>query len=387
MAKDQVNAISILFAGDFAPCRGFERIVLDNGRGIFGDLQEDILNADLSFLNLETPLCTGNHRVSKIGPNLRSHPQCVKALAEVGFRVVSLANNHIMDFGPSGLKETVTTCQNAGLLTCGAGRNLAEAQKVSYIETKGLKIAFVAVAEHEFSIADLDNPGAAPLDTIDNALQIERAKEEADLVLVSIHGGNEYFPYPRPGLRKVCRFYINRGADAVICHHPHVPGAYELYDGKPIVYSLGNLIFDHSRPPKNWDLGYVCLPRYNVQTKRLISHEIMPYLQSVPLSGIKKMHKIEKAAFLQNLEGYKIVLQNDEAYNREWLAFCQKEKKNMLIKQYAPIVFPGLRRFSRIINPEIFFLPTKTSRRLKLNMVHCESHLEILQTVLAQSKY
>jgi len=279
------NLISFLFAGDFASCDRFERLALDKGHKIFGDLRENIASKDLSFLNLEAPLCIKGTPVAKSGPNLRAHPDCIRAVAEAGFNVVCLANNHIMDFGQSALVETIDICKRAGLVTCGAGKNLAEAQHVKIVERKGLKIAFIAVAEHEFSIAGPDKAGCAPLDLIDNILQIENSKKQADFVFVTIHGGNEYFSFPRPGLRKLCRFYITRGADAVICNHAHVPGAYEIYENKPIVYSLGNLIFDHVRPPVGWNKGYAVSLAYNTDTKAFSQINIIPYTQSVVQGG------------------------------------------------------------------------------------------------------
>ena len=137
--------------------------------------------------------------IEKSGGNLYAHPDCIRAVKEAGFKVVGLANNHIMDFGIKGLEKRIDTCQSAGLTICGVGRNLDKAQSISVIEKRGLKVAFIAVAEREFSIAGENKPGVAPLDPIDNTLQIESARNKADLVFVSIHGGNEYFPLPRPG--------------------------------------------------------------------------------------------------------------------------------------------------------------------------------------------
>ncbi|MCK5451518.1 MAG: CapA family protein, partial [Candidatus Omnitrophica bacterium] len=160
------SSISIFFAGDFAPCRGFESLVLGKGPEIFDNLQKNIAGADLSFLNLETPLCIKGKPIEKTGPNFTAHPDCIKAIKGAGFEVVGLANNHIMDFGNEGLEETIRSCKSAGLTICGAGKNLTQAQQIPIIERRGLKIAYIAVAEHEFSIAGADRAGAAPLDPV-----------------------------------------------------------------------------------------------------------------------------------------------------------------------------------------------------------------------------
>jgi poly-gamma-glutamate capsule biosynthesis protein CapA/YwtB (metallophosphatase superfamily) len=378
--------MSLFFAGDFSPCRRYEILGLTIGKKIFGDLIDDIARADLAFLNLEAPLCIGGDPFRKTGPNLRSHPDFAGIITDAGFRAVGLANNHIMDFGATGLDETICACKKAGLYAVGAGKDLDQAQQPLYLKIKGLKIAFVAVAEHEFSIAGTTTPGAAPLDPVDNTIQIEQAREQADLVFVSIHGGNEYFQLPRPGLRKICRFYINRGADAVFCHHAHVPGAYEIYNNKLIVYSLGNLIFDHPRPPVHWQTGYAVSLEYTLEKKTLNHFQIIPYTQSVMQNGVRKMQGQEKAEFLEQLGRLKQIVEGNEAvFNKEWQRFCQKEKNSMLMKQYFPFPVKGVRKISKIIDPARFLVPTDTAGRVKLNLIRCESHRELLETVLDQS--
>jgi poly-gamma-glutamate synthesis protein (capsule biosynthesis protein) len=378
------SSISIFFAGDFAPCRGFESLVLGKGPEIFDNLQKNIAGADLSFLNLETPLCIKGKPIEKTGPNLNAHPDCIKAIKGAGFEVVGLANNHIMDFGSEGLEETIRSCKSAGLTVCGAGKNLTQAQQIPIIERRGLKIAYIAVAEHEFSIAGADRAGAAPLDPVDNTLQIESVRNQADLVFISIHGGNEYFSLPRPGLRKLCRFYITRGADAVICHHAHVPGAYEIYKNKPIVYSLGNLIFDHSSPPEGWNEGYAVRLEYNLSDTKLSKFNIFPYTQSVEQEGLCSMTGTDKTIFLKRLEMYNKILGDEELYKKTWDDFCKNEKNIILLKHYLPVHFRGMRKAGKIINPEFFLIPTNKNRLVKLNMIRCESHLELLQSILAK---
>jgi len=288
-------------------------------------------------------------RLKKTGPNIRAHPDCVHAIADAGFDVVGLANNHIMDYGAEGLQETVSACANAGLTVCGAGRNLQEAQQVLFVEKKGVTIAIIAVAEHEFSIAEPDRPGAAPLDPIDNTMQIEYARSKADLVFVTIHGGNEYFPYPRPGLRKICRYFIDRGADGVMCHHVHVPGAYELYKQKLIVYSLGNLLFDHANPPQGWNEGYAARLVFDTATKTMLSHELIPYRQSVADGGIAKLQGVEKQAFTSMLKGYRDIISNEEQWAKVWKDFCARRSRSVILRMFFPIHLRGLDTLARII--------------------------------------
>ncbi len=373
---------SFIFTGDFAPCRNYESMLLNKGDKIFGSLKNEISRADLAFVNLETPLCINGKPINKIGPNLKAHPDCAKALFDAGFGVIGLANNHIMDFGTEGLYETIQACQNLGLAICGAGSNLIEAQKPLIVDRKGIKSAFIAIAEHEFSIAEIKKAGVAPLDPIDNIMQIETARKQADFVFVTIHGGNEYFPYPRPGLRKLCRFLIERGADGVICHHPHVPGAYEFYQDKPIFYSLGNLIFNRINSSKDWEVGYALRLEYNTNLKKLIAYEIIPYTQSIDQCGLQKMQGASKVTLLERLADYNRILTDSSAYAQAWENFCDIRKRDMLMNNYFPINIRGVNKLNKFINPAKLFLTTEKTRGVKLNILRCESHHELLQSIV-----
>lgn len=375
------EAISILFAGDFAPCRRYEALALDKGEQIFGDLADDISGADIAFLNLEAPLCVGGEAISKAGPNLKAHPDCIQAVANVGFNVIGLANNHIMDFGEEGLEETLSVCKQASLRVCGAGANLAEAQRALVVEIKGFRVALIAVAEHEFSIAESDRPGAAPLDPIDNVRQISQIRQDVDLVFVTIHGGNEYFPYPRPGLRKLCRFLIEMGADGVMCHHAHVAGVYEYYQGKPIVYSLGNLVFDHTKPPSGWNEGYAIKLTYGANEKEPLRADIVPYEQSVEQGGIRKMDGEKKEQFLKKLSSYGEVLSDELVYVSEWKKFCDKKSASAIMGQYSPFLFRGVSRLFKMKLFQNLLLPPSSLERRE-NMLACESHHELLLSVV-----
>lgn len=373
--------MNIIFLGDFAPCRGFEEYILEKKSFVWDGIKDDILKSDISFVNLETPLTTGSKPIKKSGPNIKAHPDCIRPIADAGFSVVGLANNHILDFGEQGLEETLGVCQKAGLATCGAGKSLPEAQQPLVIEKGGIKIGFIAVAEHEFSIAEKDRAGAAPLDPIDNSLLIENLRKDVDLLFVTIHGGNEYFSYPRPGLRKICRFYVDKGADAVICHHAHVPGAYEVYKNKPIVYSLGNLIFDHPNPPEGWNQGYAFRLEYDRASLERTSFELIPYTQSVEQGGVRKMEGEQKEDFLRMIENYRSVLNDPESYKGVWDEFCESREDAVLLRMFFPYSFRGLGRLAKILPLTRCVLP-KSIRLERKNMVNCEAHHELLINIL-----
>jgi hypothetical protein len=372
--------IEVIFAGDFAPCRRFEPIVKEMGAAVFGDARERIIGADLSFVNLECPLTIRTCSIAKAGPALKADPLCVKALTD--FDLVGLANNHIRDYGAGGVMDTMNACRSAGLRTLGAGGSIEEASEPAVLECKGFRVAVIALAEHEFNLAGPGRAGAAGMDPVDNYRQIENARAVADLVLVTLHAGNEGFPYPRPGLRKLCRHYIELGVAAVVCHHPHIAGAYEVYKGSPIIYSLGNLVFDpRTGRSGDWHFGYLAKLTIEAHTRRVSDLELIPYRQSVEIGGVRLLHGDEKTEFLTRIEGLRRVVEHDDSFSGLWNAFVEEHLQEALLKQYLPSRFRGVGLISR------FKLAHKLLGRRgdvlsKVNTLRCESHRELLIAAL-----
>ena len=173
----------------------------------------------------------------------------VSVLQELGIRVVTLANNHTLDFGRSPLSETLHTLDAAGILRVGAGENLEEASAPRMIEAGGKTIAFLG-ASRVIPVGSW-NAGASQaglFTTYDPALlgkKIQETRPNCDFLAVYVHWGVEYESMPEEYQRELARAYIDAGADAVIGSHPHVLQGIEYYQGKPIFYSLGNFIFSN----------------------------------------------------------------------------------------------------------------------------------------------
>ncbi len=378
-----MNKLTITFCGDYAPCRGFESVVLNKQSSVLGDALPIIKKSDVSFVNLECLLTNHNTPIEKSGPALKADPSCIEPLKH--FDVVGLANNHVMDYGEVGLKDTLDLCNANNIPTVGAGLTLEDAQKPLVIERKGVKIAIIAIAEFEFNQSENGGPGSAPIDLIDNYTQIKKAQENAEIVIVTIHGGNEYFPYPRPGLRKICKHFIGLGVNAVVCHHPHVPGAYEVYNDSPIFYSIGNFIFDHPNPPEGWNEGYMVEMNFNTNTKKLENFELVPYKQSIALGGVQLMKGNEKIDFLDKIENYRKAMFNEKDWLKEWGGFVKKHEHSLITRKYFPLSIRGLGFLSRNFPLARILLP-KSALLAKLNIIRCQSHKELLQAVLERRR-
>lgn len=201
--------------------------------------------ADLRLANLEVMLSLKGQVYTPKKYTLRADPRTISALIGGGFRVVSLGNNHAMDFGPAALTETIALLDQNGIAHTGAGANLAAARAPALVEVNGLRLAFLSYSltyPTEF-YAGQTRPGTVP--GYDNFLRadIPAAKKLADLVVVSFHWSEELLNFPKDYQRRCGRLAVDLGAGLVIGHHPHVLQGLEVYHGGLIAYSLGNFAF------------------------------------------------------------------------------------------------------------------------------------------------
>ncbi|SHE10001.1 bifunctional 2',3'-cyclic nucleotide 2'-phosphodiesterase/3'-nucleotidase precursor protein [Chlamydia abortus] len=213
----------------------------------YQDVRELLQKPDLTIANLETPITDRGTAEKDKTYIYRSSPEVLPAFKEAGFDLVNLANNHTMDYGVEGLLDTLGHLDEQGILRVGAGRDADEAFQPVIVEKNGLKIAFLGftkVVPDASWKAGLASPGLA--DTYSHirpVREIEKAKEQADLVIVIAHWGEERKDHPNQEQIDLAHRYIDAGADLIIGGHPHVLQGFEQYKGKWIAYSLGNFIF------------------------------------------------------------------------------------------------------------------------------------------------
>lgn len=202
-------------------------------------------DADIAVGNLEAPLARNGEEFTGKKFRFKASPRAASALRRAGFSVVTLANNHIMDYGASGLRETMASLRRENILFAGAGGNLAEARKPALVRKNGVNVAFLAYSltfPVEFYAGPV-RPGAAPGYSSLFRKDIKKAKSSADYVVVSFHWGAEGAAVPKSYQVRVAREAVDAGADVVIGHHPHVLQGVERYRERLILYSLGNFAF------------------------------------------------------------------------------------------------------------------------------------------------
>ena len=198
------------------------------------------LAADLIFANLESPLSTvGSHDPSNCV--FRANPAYVKVLTLAGFNIVSFANNHCTDPGAEGYQQTLQHLDDAGIKYCGAAHDRSQASWLRIMTVRGLKVGFLAFTDLDFEVGC---PSRVSSDLSKHRALIAAAKNKCDLLVVSYHWGTEYHEQPTDRQRHLAHVTIDAGADLILGHHPHVLEGIEVYHGHPIVYSMGNFIFD-----------------------------------------------------------------------------------------------------------------------------------------------
>ncbi|MFW5803596.1 MAG: CapA family protein [bacterium] len=242
----------LIFSGDFCITNKY----LNNN--LFDkNIIEIFKQSDLNIINLECPVVKENvEKILKTGPHLKTNEKIKDCLELLNIDIVTLANNHILDYGEKGLINTLEFCENNKVKYVGAGIDFEEASRPLFVSKKELTIGILNYCKNEWSIARTNKVGANPINTIWNARQIKKAKERSDFVIVIVHGGHEYYSLPSPKMVDQYRFYVENGADAVIGHHTHCYSGYEIYQNAPIVYSLGNMIFTKENKNPNGTRDY-----------------------------------------------------------------------------------------------------------------------------------
>lgn len=236
-----------------------------------------ILSAsDVSIANLETAVTTRGVADDKQYA-FRSAPESLNGLANAGIDIVSLANNHSLDYGVEGLLDTFDHISAAGMRYFGAGKSEEEAYQSIEMTLGGRKVSFLAFSRVLPSIdwyAVGDSPGIASGYQEDRVIEIIR-KEKAknDLVFVYIHWGKEKISHPEPYIRNYGKLMVDAGADAVVGSHPHVLQGVEYYKEKPIAYSLGNFLFPDYVSGLSADTGIM-----NFVVDDKITLEFYPYV-------------------------------------------------------------------------------------------------------------
>jgi len=271
--------VELVFVGDVMLSRNVAASIQRHNNDYTFPFQKTVQytrEADVAFCNLECPVTERGDLVSK-NYQFRATPASLAGLTYAGFRLVSVANNHVLDYGPIGLDDTLQALARSHINYVGIC--LEDAPQVPVVfNVKGMRIGYLAYADPKPTFAyakEFLNFPTRPAKGEKEIIQadIARLKPQVDLVVVSIHWGTEYQTESDDWQRELGRFIIDAGAAIVAGHHPHVQQDPELYNGGLIIYSMGNFVFDqHTRPPTRLSRLY----RVYVSKSGLIRAEYLP---------------------------------------------------------------------------------------------------------------
>ena len=248
--------VELVAVGDILLDRGVAKRIGREGTGrVFADVEEEIAGADVAFGNLENPVASRCRWKAAKKISFQAQPATAYALSGAGFDLVSLANNHTLDCGKSGLWETIDHLKARGLRWVGAGPTPAAAAAPVVLNLKGIKIAFVAFTDIEPGPNMWAGVARASTFALRRAVTAARAAG-ANAVVVSLHWGTEYASRPGARQRELAQAAVEAGADLVLGHHTHTLQGLEAFAPQGhttrralVAYSLGNFVFDSPPSP------------------------------------------------------------------------------------------------------------------------------------------
>tara|TARA_B110001452_G_scaffold67562_1_gene54405 strand:- start:4094 stop:5206 length:1113 start_codon:yes stop_codon:yes gene_type:complete len=369
--------MKIIFGGDFVPGGRWENIVLKNSGRVYSDEVLDFISSsDLRIVNLESPLTTSSKAISKLGPNLKCNPGSVSALVAGGVNLVSLANNHIYDYGKKGFFDTLDVLKNNNINYIGVGDNKLKSRNSVFIMDK---VVFLNYGNNEWGVSEDEKEGYNGYDLIDIHKEINLYKKKGLFVCLILHSGHELYSYPSPKMVKEFRFLIDSGSDLIITHHSHFFSGYEKYKQGHIFYGLGNMLFDSKTKNKSWFTSY--LLKVKIIDGNFDDFEILPIINCVKNQKIQVLSTSERAAFNEKLEEINCIISNPFMLEQEW-------RKHISVMRTS--YFVGVKNFNKhiisIVNripflEKFLFKRTKHFNKLK-NYFHNESHSEVIKSIL-----
>jgi poly-gamma-glutamate synthesis protein (capsule biosynthesis protein) len=362
-----MDQIKILFSGDFAPIIPIDKIH-DNH---FTGLNEIFDSADLHVTNLEAPLTHSQISIKKTGPAIKANPAAISLLKQAKVSIACLANNHIFDYGEEGIEDTLETCSRNNIDTCGIVSRKDGMGHWLIKTIKDKKIGFLNYCEHEFSVREKGLTGACGYNPIDAYYDILQLKPQVDYLIVIYHGGNEYYPLPRPDLKRDFHYLAELGADSVIGHHTHVFSGIEIYNKKPLVYSLGNFFFPFEEEPESWNQGIML----NCMIGESIKFEFIPYYQCKDGLKVNLTEDDKKESALQTMKDLSSIIADDGKLEEAWKIYVQDTGEGLTSK----ILYPT--KVDKLLLKLPFFkkyFSDGSRHRSLLNILRCTSLEQIL---------
>lgn len=364
--------MKILIAGDFVINKKY------NSTNIDSDVVTLFSESDFNIVNLEAPVTSSNEKIIKTGPHLKSNEEStLDILKGLKIDLVTLANNHVLDYDQKGVIDTLKFCKKNEIKTVGGGKNKDEASKVFYLDSPEGRIAIINISENEWASATEETAGANGMDLISDLAKIKEAKEHSDWLFVIVHGGHEYYNLPSPRMQEQYRFYVDNGADLVVGHHTHCLSGDEVYKGKRIYYSLGNFLFTAPSKFEDWYKGIVLEVQITNGILDCVAHYIQQSKENFSLSFLKED---ELELTLKSLTSYNKIIQDKFLLQKEWNLYVD-EKYKMYLTYWSAGSFIGNKYLKALFSKLGINLFNKKGVALYSNLMRCEAHADLSKAV------
>lgn len=365
----------VLFAGDFLGVGRVKEMINDKKYvDLFQDVKKIIEGVDYSVVNLEAPIVdsSGVYKpIVKCGPSLCSPLGMIGAIQYIGFDMCALANNHILDYGEDGLRNTLFLLSNNNIDHLGAGKNIEDSFSILYKKIENKIFAFINCCEEEFSIATCSSYGAAPMDVVRLYYLIGEAKSKSDYVILITHGGVEHYNYPTPYIQDKYRLFIDFGANLIVNTHQHCISGYEYYNNGLIIYGLGNFCFDKGHfLNENWNTGFISIIDFQDNKLHL---SLVPITHNNDIPGVYLLDKHNSQCVMSRVAGLNSVIENRESLEKIYNDFLKETNHS-----YSIALHPFKSRLidSLAVRGLIPCLFSKSKLLFLLDMFTCSSHRE-----------
>lgn len=316
-AVDSTDA-EIIISGDWAPIRKFAPIIEQEPLAIYGDLLDILRAADLRITNLEAPLA-GDLPQIKSGAVFKGSSNHINGLTAVPFELVTLANNHIFDYGAEGFQATRQLLSRNSIKSVGAGSNRNEAAEPLIINIKGIDIAIVNFSEGEDLTSAGEHPGVSGWEIDEVVVRVKKLRHQVDIIIVIAHAGIEYIPFPPPYVVEAFDRIAGAGASLIIGHHPHVPQGMNIQKNVPICYSLGNFAFYQETGLYYRKIGYMV--KAGIGKNGISQLKIIPY--SISDAGLSLLNHEEQQEFFTLFKQLSLPLGDRISVVEAWNGFLR----------------------------------------------------------------
>lgn len=373
-------AAKIVIAADLVPTKSNVELFKkgDILQLIGEDLSNILQNADFIAMNLETPLCDMLSPINKCGPCLNAPTNTIEGIERINPYFFTLANNHIMDQGGKGLESTLSILDKAGIRYAGVGKNMEESSKPYIFSIANKKVGIYCCAEHEFSIATENKPGANPYDPLYSFDHVREMRNQCDYIVILYHGGKEHYRYPSPNLQRVFHKFAECGANLVVAQHTHCIGCMEEYKGSTLVYGQGNFLFDHSES-EYWKTSLViCIDA----TSQSFELSFIPVIKEG--NGIRMAVGKAREEILNAFQHRSEEIQQEGFVEDRYKKYAREMEKEYLLRLYGK---NSKSLFVRALNKLSGYRYIKSkypyvNKMVVRNVIECEAHNELAKAVM-----